>query len=308
MAGTEEIKALLSNLSVTMQKNHSDLSMKIDSLQTTTDNLNLRINEVSKSISADIKNLEDRTFTEIHNLQSHQETLHKQIDANKESTDESLGILKSLILIQRQDIDRKSEELNEAVRLLKTQSDRLTELEKSCHGGSQHNRGWNVEFDGIPVNVGDDPHQLEKSVIEICNKINVPITEYHIDTVHRLPSQRSPKTTIVRFHSRKVVREIHDNKRKLKDIEELDLDIPGLNADSKIYISASQSPYIKTLAYNCRLLKRSNLIAQVITGKDGRLTIRTLDGDYVKVGHEEDLTSKFPDFRRFSFDVREPSE
>ena len=153
-----------------------------------------------------------------------------------------------------------------------------------------------------------NPYQLEKSVIEICNKINVPVTEYHIDTVHRLPSERSPKTTIVRFHSRKVVREIHDNKRKLKDIDELDLDIPGLNPESKIYIRASQSPYTKTLAYNCRLLKRNNLIAQVITGKDGRLTIRTLDGEYVKVGHEEDLTSKFPNFRRFSFDVREPSE
>ena len=123
-----------------------------------------------------------------------------------------------------------------------------------------------------------------------------------------MPSQRAPKTTIVRFISRKIVRDIHDNKKKLKDINELDLDLPGLNPDSRIFIRASQSPYVKTLAYNCRLLKRSNLIAHIITGKDGRLTIRTLDGDYVKITHEDDLTSKFPDFGRFSFDIREPSE
>ena len=213
MAGNEEIKALLSNLSANMQRNHSDLTMKIDSLQTTTDNLSLRINEVNASITAEIKNLEDRTFSEIHNLQESQETLHKQIDINRQSTEENMGILKSLIAAQRLDLDKKSDELDKAVHLLKVQSDRLTQLERSSHGGSQHNRGWNIEFDGIPANVGDDPFQLEKAVIEICNKINVPITEFAIDTVHRLPSQRTPKTTIVRFLSRKLVRDIHDNKK-----------------------------------------------------------------------------------------------
>ena len=308
MAGNDEIKEMLANLSSIMQKNHSDLTTKMDSLQVTTDNLSLRIDEVNVSITAEIRNLEERTFHEIHGLQASQEALHKQVNVNKKENDQNLDLLRSLVQTQRQLLDEKSNELDETVNRLNVQSQRLSELERSSYSSSQHNRGWNLEFDGIPVNVGDDPIQLEKSVIEICNKINVPINEYAIDTVHRLPSQRSPKSTIVRFISRKIVRDIHDNKRKLKDIADLDLDLPGLGPDTKIFIRASQSPYVKSLAYNCRLLKRSNLIAQVITAKDGRLTIRTLDGDYIKIAHEEDLTSKFPGFGRFSFDVREPSE
>ena len=108
--------------------------MNTDSLQTTSDDIQLRINEVSTSISADIKNLEHHTFSEIHNLQTKQETLHKQIDANKESTDESLEVLKLLILVWRQDLDRISKECDEEVRRLKTKSGRLTQLEKSCQG------------------------------------------------------------------------------------------------------------------------------------------------------------------------------
>ena len=88
------------------------------------------------------------------------------------------------------------------------------------------------------------PLQLERAVIQLLNNINVLADEYDIDTVHRLPSQRSPKTTIVRFNSRKVVRDVHLNKHKLRNLDELNLEIPGINADSKIFIRASQSPYM----------------------------------------------------------------
>ena len=282
-----EIKELLATLTCSMNNNHAQLSQKIDQLNT-------KIDESNQAITAEIHNLEERVFKEIHSLQTTQVQHERAINGNKDFVDREIGGLRQELKAQRE--------------LIKDQADQIVRLERACHSGLQHNRGWNVEIDGIPANVGEDPIQLEKAVLELFNKINVPADRFDIDTVHRLPSERSPKPTIVRLMTRKVVRDLHLNKNKLRNIDELDLDIPGINQNSKIFIQASQSPYIKNLAFNCRLLKRSHLIAQVITGKDGRLTIKTLDGDFIKIGHEHDLTENFPTFGNFSFNFREPLE
>ena len=286
MADTE-VKELLTALRSSMDKNHESLSGKIDLI-------NDRIDESNQAITTEIRNLEDRVFTEIRQVRDSQDQQQRLIDFNKQLMDREVNQLKL--------------ELKSKCDQLSAQEDKIVRLERACHGGLQHNRGWCIEVDGIPANVGDDPVQLERAFIHICNKINVMVDQYDVDTVHRLPSDRSPKPTIVRFNSRKVVRDLHENRSKLKDLEELDLDIPGLHRDSKIFIRTSQSPYTKNLAYNCRLLKRSNEIAQVITGKDGRLTIKTLHGEFVKIGHEQDLKNKFPDFPNFSFNVRDTTE
>ena len=296
MADIKEIKTLLSQLSVSVEQNHQTLSEKIDSIDS-------RINEVNDSITTEIKNLEERTFKEIRDLQDAQHGLQRAIAFNKDSADDSFGVLREEIKTQQDVIEKKSNELTDALSKLDLQRERIMDLERACHTGQQHNRGWNVEIDGIPTNVGDDPVQLEMAVIHICNQINVGVNRYDIDAVHRLPSKTSPKPTIVRFTTRKIVRDLHDNKKLLRNLADLDLGIPGLNPDSQIFIRASQSPYVKNLAYNCRQLKRKNQIAQVITGKDGRLTIKTLDGDFIKVGHENDLRNRFPDFADFKFDL-----
>ena len=77
----------------------------------------------------------------------------------------------------------------------------------------------------------------------------------------------------------------------------------GLKNDSRIFIRANQSPYHKTLSYNCRVLKRAKKIADVVVGKDGKTSIKTLEGRFVKILHESDLTSIFPEFQDFSFNA-----
>ena len=224
-----EIKELLATLTTSMNNNHAQLSKKIDELNT-------KIDESNQTITAEIRNLEERVFNEIHTLQATQVHQERAINFNKEAVDGEIGALRQELKTQRE--------------LIKDREDQIVRLERACHAGLQHNRGWNVEIDGLPANVGEDPDQLEDAVLHLFNKINVPADQFDIDTVHRLPSERSPKPTIVRLMSRKVVRDLHLNKNKLKNLNELDLDIPGINANSKIFIQASQSPYIKNLAYN----------------------------------------------------------
>ena len=114
------------------------------------------------------------------------------------------------------------------------QSKKIASLERACHRGLQHGRSYNIEIDGIPANVGDDIDQLQDAALKIFRAINADVSEFDIDMIHRLPSRKSPKPTIVRFVSRKSVRSIHANKRKLRELEDLDIDIPGINEQTRI--------------------------------------------------------------------------
>ena len=286
-----------------------NLEKKIDGIKLGTDKLHDRIEEVNTTLSAYVNNLRAKQINDHHDVKVLVENVSNGVSESKLSTDTEYANLKQALDEQIKRLDSQEQmminlkaELVDARKTIHSQSVRMTELEKSLHHGLQHGRSWNVEIEGIPVNVGDEPGQLQDAVIRILEGINVHVEPCDIDTVHRLPSKRDgPKPTIVRLVSRKAVRLIHQNKYKLKDLKELDIDIPGIKDDSRIFINASQCPYYKTLAFNCRLLKRKGLIASHFTGKDGRIAIKTLAGDNIKVIHESDLTDTFPLFKDFNF-------
>ena len=49
-------------------------------------------------------------------------------------------------------------------------------------------------------------------------------------------------------------------------------------------------------------IQREGLISRVFTGKDGRVSIKRLDGTNLNVTHESDLVTNFPEFAdRFNF-------
>ena len=288
----------------------SVLETKIDGVQKTTENLSRRIEEVNTNISADVKKLETKHVNDHQDIKVLIEKISNDVTTVTESTAEEVAALKQKLRENDNRMDEQdrmiraaNDQLAAANKRNNYQAMRLKELEKATYRGLQHGRGWNVEIDGVPRNVGDEPAQLQVAALKIFNAINVRCSEHDIDTIHRLPARNEDheKTTIVRFKSRKMVRLIHENKKILKDIERLNIDIPGLTRESKIYIRASQCSYYKSLGYNCRQLKRSGLIADAITGKDGRVTVKTLGDDYVKISHESELMDMFPAFRDFNF-------
>ena len=119
-------------------------------------------------------------------------------------------------------------------------SSQVETLERATYNGLQHGRGWNVEVDGIPAEVGDDRRVLKKAVFDIVKGIGVEVQESDIEMVHRLPTRKdNVKPTIVRFHGREVVHDIHDNKKKLKNLRDCGIVLEGLNNDSRIFIRAN---------------------------------------------------------------------
>ena len=131
-------------------------------------------------------------------------------------------------------------DLNKELKASKAESlhlkESLLDLEKSHHKNLQHSRKWNVEIDGIPAAVGDDPVQLKAAALNLFNGINVDCIPNDIQAIHHLPSKFSPKPTIIRFTHRSTVENIFKNKNKLKHLNTLNLDTNGLEEDSKIFI------------------------------------------------------------------------
>ena len=275
---------------------------KIDNLTNTTNILQQQVVKVEKDISHRIDKLDDSLKHEILILKNADQKIQNQLDEFERTTSAAVANVKKDTDEDRALLTKTNETLTGCFEIIQNQKKRIVSLERECFRGMQHSRGFNIEIDGLPAVIGDDPRDLEIAVLELLRSIGVFIEDYEVDTVHRLPSKQVPKATIVRFVTRKTVRACHRNSHKLKDLSDLDLDIDGLNEDSRIFIRPSQCSYIKNLAYNCRQLKRAKLIKKINTAKDGRVTVELLDGSFLKITHMEDLTQNFPDFSTFNFE------
>ena len=278
----------LQSVSVSVNTLGENLNKKIDELKITNTMLAERVETVNTAIREDLQKLETKINLDLEKIGRESASLRESIVKNKDEVDTEVNALKR--------------ELEEAHVQIDLQKNRFFTLEKSTQRGLQHARGWNVEIDGLPTAVGDDPDDLQVAVMKLCDGLGVEIDECEIDTVHRLPSKNAPKPVIVRFVTRKTVRALHDKKHKLKYLKDLELDIDGLKEDSHIYIRANLSPYFNNLAYNCRSLKRKHLIRMIKIGKDGKLSVQKIDGSFVQVSHESDLTKNFPLFENFNFE------
>ena len=201
-------------------------------------------------------------------------------------------------------------ELKAANDLISTLSTKVVRLEKQCHRGLQHGRGWNIEVDGIPKEFGDEPTNLKKAMSELFDVFNINVENDEIEAIHRLPSRHDPKPVIIRFFSRESVKEIHQKKSRLRNIAERvdEFEMQGLDANSKIFFRPSQCSYYSMLSYNCRVLKRKKLISDVSVSNDGRVSMKLDDGTFVKVDHESTLVQHFPNFTEFSFKYGEHGE
>ena len=291
-----ELKGLIEKVGA----NVLDMSTKLEQMN---NNLTKKIEDVDKKIDDVTATLTNK----IDNLQQADEQLSNLVDKHIAESGVRLNNLDTAVKGSHVQIAGMKDELVAANDMINIQAARIVSLEKQCHRGLQHGRGWNIEVDGIPKEVGDDVFDLRKAMTSIFETFNMEVEDHDIEAIHRLPSRTSPKPVIIRFFSRDSVKEIHQKKNRLKDLNERheELEMAGLTEESKIFFRPSQCTYYKNLSYNCRVLKRKNLISKVNVAGDGRITITLLDNTFVKVSHESDLLKRFPNFKEFSFSYDE---
>ena len=119
----------------------------------------------------------------------------------------------------------------------------LISVEKDVVDLQQYIRRNNIEVVGIPSNIVDK--DLERTVIDIADSIDVKISKNDIEACHRLKDRRNPtgpKRTIVRFINRKKCDALHRNKKKLKDDPVKDKIRLILGSRNKVFINANLCP------------------------------------------------------------------
>jgi chromosome segregation ATPase len=269
----------LNERSLALEASHNANVASVESLRTTVSNETIALHETKirvQAVETDIESLkQDVAGFDDSSLQNYY---------TKEETDEY------------------SHETNRTIEALQH---KLASVEFSCHRSQQNSRKFNLEIDGLPMEIGDEPDKLEEVAIKIFAKMDVRCEPKDIEAIHRLPSKTGIKGTIVRLHRRKLRDDILQNKMKLKNLKDWQLDVPGLTETSAIYVKPNLCPYYKMLAFNCRLLKKNELIRATSVDDDGTVKIKTFDNETVKIQHETRLRKLFPHFRWFKFGAPE---
>ena len=168
---------------------------------------------------------------------------------------------------------------------------KVTSLEINQNKLEQYGRRNNIEVSGIPDSVKDNC--LEEKIISIFTSVGIDVKSYDIEACHRIgKSWNSSKKTIARFSNRKFAKQALYNRKKLKSIDKSTL---GLTND--VFINENLTPMNNRIAYNCRKLKRLNLISKTYTvnGMVYLISNNIKRGRPVKVLHMQTLLNLFPD-------------
>ena len=153
-------------------------------------------------------------------------------------------------------LQAENERLREKVCSLES---KVTSLEIDQNKLEQYGRRNNIEVSGIPDSVKDNC--LEKKIISVFTSVGIEVKSNDIEACHRIgKSQNSSKKTIVRFSNRKFAKQALYNRKKLKSI---DKSILGVTND--VFINEKLTPVNNRIAFNCRKLKRQNLISKRCT-------------------------------------------
>ena len=128
--------------------------------------------------------------------------------------------------------------------------------------------------------------------MSVFTSIGINVKSNDIDVFHRIEkSQNRSKRLILCFSDRKVDKQALYNRKKLKWIGKSTL---ALSND--VFINENLIPGNKKIGYNCRKLKRQNLISKTYTvnGMADLISNNIKRGKPVKVLHMQTLLNLFP--------------
>ena len=175
-----------------------------------------------------------------------------------------------------------------------TLEQRVVTIERNMNLNQQNSRKSNLEIDGIPNDILQN--NLKKTVTDIINALNIDCIESDIEVVHRLGGNQVPKTTIMKA-KRSLIDAIVDKRKDLASVPEK-VEFPE---NTKLFVRNNLCPHMKTLDYNCRLLKKKELIKDTWSF-NGILKVLLDNEQIYKISHDVDLYKLFPDFEEFTFD------
>ena len=171
-------------------------------------------------------------------------------------------------------------------------------LKKSLNDLKQYTRRDCLEIRGIPLpSTPTDLDQTDEVVLQIAEKIGVPMQKSDISISHRIPSRKQftddgipiPPAIIVKFVKREIRENLYRARKNLKSISTVDL---GYSVANKIYVSESLTEKNKEIFKLCLKCKR-DLSYKFLWTNGGRIFLReNLSSPVIPVSCTEDVPKR----------------
>ena len=135
------------------------------------------------------------------------------LNGNTEKMGKKLTKISEDISEMRNEIIKNLVEENKKLQeKVKNLEEKINQVAVSTESTNQYGRRNNIEISGIPDFVKDE--DLEDTVKDIMENIDVKTKKRDIEACHRLPPTKNNKKVIVRFISRKICDEALKSKKK----------------------------------------------------------------------------------------------
>ena len=188
----------------------------------------------------------------------------------------------------RKNYTRLESELYISQSVTTKQRKQIITLERQCWSNEQYSRRECLEISGVPGNTSDE--NLEKTVLDVFQKIEVDVQPENVEACHWLKSN-SPggKKVIIKFSRRKDADKIRKQKKKLKSA-----DLNSIGITNPIFINDSLCKYYKYLWSKCKKLLNGGFI-QGFWVTNGILRVKLTDSSRPRnITHIVDLEEMFP--------------
>lgn len=227
--------------------------------------------------------------------------LSKQIEDAMQSVN-ALNIKYDQIVKTLKDLDEAKDKLIVENASLKAEtlksSNEVKFLKKSLNDLEQYMRRDCLEIRGIPLpSTPTDLDQTDEVVLQIAEKIGVPMQKSDISISHRIPSRKQstdegipiPPAIIVKFVKREIRENLYRARKNLKSISTVDL---GYSVANKIYVNESLTEKNKEIFKLCLKCKR-DFSYKFLWTNAGRIFLRkNLSSPVIPISCAEDVPKR----------------
>lgn len=223
--------------------------------------------------------------------------LDEKLSPLSEQLEEALAMVKSLntkyekmeetlVVLQEENKALKEEHASLKAQVLSSAND-LKSVQKSLNDLEQYTRRDSVEIRGIPLPEESQEEDTNEIVLQLSQKMGIPLERKDISVSHRIRSRSSvDPAIIVKFVRREVRERLYRARKRLKSITTADF---GFSVEKKIFINESLTPKNKELFKDCLRFKKDNSFKFLWTNAGKIFLRRNADSPVILINSSVDI-------------------
>ena len=223
--------------------------------------------------------------------------LGEKLSPLSEQLEEVLAMVKSLntkyekmeetlVVLQEENKALKEEHASLKAQVLSSAND-LKSVQKSLNDLEQYTRRDSVEIRGIPLPEESQEEDTNEIVLQLSQKMGIPLERKDISVSHRIRSRSSvDPAIIVKFVRREVRERLYRARKRLKSITTADF---GFSVEKKIFINESLTPKNKELFKDCLRFKKDNSFKFLWTNAGKIFLRRNADSPVILINSSVDI-------------------